>query len=135
MEDLREMEVNGRAMFGRLAKIESVRLSTEDHGSLSLWVMLDYGGSGQGFGGYAMDEYFEPWKRRRGSAFGTDYILCLLATFGVSKLEDLEGRYCFALVDDKSFSASVRGLLTTSQDGSKAFVVRDLCREWGISTE
>ena len=36
------------------AVIESVRLTTDDHGCLSAWLMLDYGGSGQGFGGYAL---------------------------------------------------------------------------------
>jgi len=36
------------------AVIESVRLTNDDHGCLSAWLMLDYGGSGQGFGGYAL---------------------------------------------------------------------------------
>ena len=36
------------------AVIESARLTTDDHGCLSAWLMLDYGGSGQGFGGYAL---------------------------------------------------------------------------------
>ena len=36
------------------AVIESVRLTIDDHGCLSAWVMLDYGESGQEFGGYAL---------------------------------------------------------------------------------
>jgi hypothetical protein len=36
------------------AIIERATLTTEDHGCLSSWLMLDYGGSGQGFGGYAL---------------------------------------------------------------------------------
>lgn len=35
------------------AIIESVKISTED-GILQCWLMLDYGGSNQGFGGYAL---------------------------------------------------------------------------------
>ena len=35
------------------AIIESVKISTED-GILQCWLMLDYGGCGQGFGGYAL---------------------------------------------------------------------------------
>jgi hypothetical protein len=36
------------------AVIESARLTTDDHGCLIAWLMLDYGGSVQGFGGYAL---------------------------------------------------------------------------------
>lgn len=36
------------------AVIESARLTFADRGILECWLMLDYGGSGQGFGGYAL---------------------------------------------------------------------------------
>lgn len=36
------------------AIIGSVKLTSDDHGLLSAWLMLDYGGSGQGFGGYVL---------------------------------------------------------------------------------
>lgn len=36
------------------AIIGSVRLGEDDHGSLTAWVHLDYGGSGQGFGGHCL---------------------------------------------------------------------------------
>lgn len=36
------------------AVIESATITADDHGLLSSWVFLDYGGSGQGFGGYAL---------------------------------------------------------------------------------
>ncbi len=36
------------------AVIKSARIDTEDRGFLTVWLDLDYGGSGQGFGGYSL---------------------------------------------------------------------------------
>lgn len=38
----------------RNAIIEDARITSDDHGLLSAWLTLDYGGCGQGFGGYAL---------------------------------------------------------------------------------
>lgn len=36
------------------AVITSARITSDDHGLLSAWLTLDYGGTGQGLGGYAL---------------------------------------------------------------------------------
>ncbi len=36
------------------AIIKKARIDTEDRGFLTVWLDLDYGGSGQGFGGYTL---------------------------------------------------------------------------------
>ena len=36
------------------AIIESATITNDDHGLLTSWLTLDYGGSGQGFGGFAL---------------------------------------------------------------------------------
>ncbi len=75
----------------RNAKIESTNLGTEDHGCMTFYLMLDYGGAGQGFGGYVLDEFDKEAKTRRGTAYGTEAIRRVLETVGVSRWEKLPG--------------------------------------------
>lgn len=37
------------------AVVRSTNLGVEDHGIMTAWLHLDYGGGGQGFGGWALD--------------------------------------------------------------------------------
>lgn len=75
------------------AKIKSTMLGIEDHGIMTFYLHLDYGGSGQGAGGYALDEWSEVLKERIGAPFGIDLILLILKSVGVEKWEDLPGTY------------------------------------------
>lgn len=73
------------------ARIESVRLTIEDHGCLSAWIHLDYGGGGQGFGGYALDRYDRIEKNRVGTAWGCEYVRRILEVLEIPTWEKLPG--------------------------------------------
>ncbi len=77
------------------AKITSTMLGWEDHGIFTCMIQLDYDGSGQGFGGYGLDDYVgERGKgRRMGTAYGLEFIMRVCQVVGVEKWEDLPGKY------------------------------------------
>lgn len=78
------------------AKISGTMLGYEDHGILTCMISLDYGGGGQGFGGYGLDA---PRKEngkfigRFGTAYGMEFIARILKAVGVDKWEDLKGKH------------------------------------------
>ena len=76
------------------AKITSANISLEDHGILTCYLMLDYGGSGQGFGGYALDGYNKALDKRVGTAWGMEYIRRLIELFDVEHFANLKGLPC-----------------------------------------
>jgi len=78
------------------AKIERTTLGYEDHDILTFYLNLDYGGAGQGFGGFALDEPIHDAGRfvgRIGTAFGMEAIHRVLDVVGVRRWEDLPGKY------------------------------------------
>lgn len=70
------------------AQIESTQLGFE-RGVMSCWLILDYGGSGQGFGGYCL------WNLNKDShaTWGAEFIEAVLNVVGVQKWEDLKGKH------------------------------------------
>lgn len=87
------------------ARIESTFLGVEDHGIFTFNLMLDYGGSGQGFGSYGLDAWEELAGRRVGTAYGLEMIKAVLQVVGVEKWEDLEGQLVRARQTHSSVSA------------------------------
>jgi hypothetical protein len=75
-------------MFECNAQIIYADLSTEDHGVLSSFITLDYGGSGQGFGGYSL---FSPNFKSNGNFAGL-WIWRVMEIVGVAHWKDLVGR-------------------------------------------
>jgi hypothetical protein len=74
------------------AKIDGTSLGIQDHGIFTFSISLDYGGSGQSFGGFVLDDKPDDTGKRRGSAFGCDAILQVLRVVGVDRWEDLVGK-------------------------------------------
>jgi len=72
------------------AIITNVSLEIEDHGILSSFLTLDYGGSGQGFGGYFL---YSPsgWKEHD-KGWAGHFIWRVLETVGVSDWSQLKGK-------------------------------------------
>jgi hypothetical protein len=66
----------------RNAKITHTFLGREDHGIMTCFLHLDYGGAGQGFGGYNFNSK---------TFYGMHFIQEILNTLGVDTWEELPG--------------------------------------------
>jgi hypothetical protein len=73
------------------AIIESAKLSKGDRGFLDCWLYLDYGGAGQGFGGYAL--YLpKSWDHHKLESVAGHHIFRILEIAGVEDWDQLKGK-------------------------------------------
>ena len=73
------------------AIITSAKITTEDHGVLSAWINLDYGGCGQGFGGFSLYLPKSFSHHQLNSAAG-HFIYRVMEIAGVKRWNDLVGK-------------------------------------------
>ena len=81
------------------ARIKSTHLGFEDHGILTIWIHLEFEHSGQGFGGFVLDD--KPLEEDRGqsgyrrqpSALAGRSITGILQALDVTSWEKLAGTY------------------------------------------
>jgi hypothetical protein len=75
----------------RNAIISSVSIDTGDRGLLTAWLHLDYGGSGQGFGGYAL--YLpKSYSHHNLESVAGHFIFRCMEIAGVEKWENMKGK-------------------------------------------
>ena len=73
------------------AIIKSACITFEDHGVLSCWLSLDYGGSGQGFGGYTL--YLpKDWTHHKIMSPAGHFLFRCMEVAGVVRWDQLEGK-------------------------------------------
>ena len=75
-------------MSTKNARIESTMFGLEDHGIMTFWIHLDYGGSGQGMGGIATGGTV---SRECRSWFFPEFARQLLLATGVDSWDKLPG--------------------------------------------
>jgi hypothetical protein len=93
-------------METRNARVENTMLGNEDHGVMVFYLHLDYGGTGQSFGGVVLDSPVNEGgiRSRIGTAFGLTAIMRVLEVLGVGKWEALPGTHCRVVADHSRVS-------------------------------
>lgn len=93
------------------AIIESASLDGDDHGLLTSYLQLDYGGSGQGFGGYALYLPKDFLHGKIDSGYAGHWIWRCMQIAGVTSWDKMKGRTIRVQLTEKGFGgAKIHGI-------------------------
>jgi hypothetical protein len=113
-----------------IAKIERTTLGYEDHGIFTCMLHLNFGGGGQGAGGYSLDGSVERdgERVRCGTAFGMEWVIRAMRAAGVREWSEVTGRTVLVLrePEDRRLIAGIKPLPT---ERGEPFIFADLVRE------
>ena len=106
------------------AKITDTKLGClNDRGIFTFWIMLDYGSTGQGFGGICLDNYNKQTQQRYHSNLTGEIISGILVALELDSWEDLKGKYVRVQRTDEGLNGTVVGIGHIVKD--KFFNIRD----------
>jgi hypothetical protein len=127
------VEHNGSTYYGKVARIKSTHLGTEDHGILTAYLHCEGDGWGIGVGGYGLDQPVEvdgKFSHREPTAYGFDHILQMARTVGADSWEKLPGREVIVLFDgEHSWGGTAKGIAHIS-DEKRVMILAEHADEW-----
>lgn len=109
-----ELQQNGYEILN--AQITDADLSMADHGSLVLWLQLNGNGWGVGYGGYGIGKGYVGASEFKGFTKGTELIMRVMDTVGVSSFKNLIGTY-------------VRVAVNFSDDGGRVYIIGNIIED------
>lgn len=111
---LRELGKVKRAWFGLCA----------DRGFVTFSLDFDFGGSGQSFCNIILT-----WPGRDDTASAAlDAFVSILGVFGVTRFEEIAGRYCYALRAEPF--GTIQGIEAPKVDGGKSWTLNEWRERW-----
>jgi hypothetical protein len=116
-------------MTEQIAKIRRADIGVEDHGILTVFLDFDYGGSGQGLPGYALDEPVRDENDqslgRFGTAYGMEFVKRVMAAAGVDRWSEVEGRTVLVLREE-GYHGQIVGFKPLPTERGKEFIVAEM---------